>query len=579
MTTGNPMRLALSHYLRTLRERDEFDRLLPELLTEMGYIALVKPMAGVRQFGVDFPAAGKSLDDGVDELLLFVIKQGDINRRIWDGDPNAVRPSMDEIIDVYLASHVPSGYENHRKVIIVATTGDLGQAVQPNWAGYTSRHRQLRFEFWGADRVADLIEMHLLNEHLFDGQDRADLRKSLVMGADSGYRFEDLCRLMLRQLGLSTEGGLSDAGQHQTPAALVKALRRVHLAALVCSYWADAEGERRQALWVMERTVLWSFHRAVLQGLHQEADIQQAVRDIWESYREASRRYYQRIESHIRIKDGLSGYTREGSEYAMTLLEQVGLLASIGLSITMTDPATPDEIDQRALMANAMADLLRNHPAAASPRLDEQVVDVCLALVLLTRCGRFDTAKWWIAEIAGRLNFAFRIGRMFPIGTDSLDDMVELDVFGDDELTTRVKQYSWLLATIASWSVMLGLDEIYETLARSHAQSYPEVGSQLWHPPADWSTSWYFGPGHHERGSSEAPYSLPDRAQDLRNRIAKFNASGRLMWEETSPALQVGLWDIDFVACRHFRTPVPASMWYHLRDEPLLMDEPSTKDC
>ena len=74
MNAGNPMRLALSHYLRTLRERDEFDRLLPELLTQMGYVPLVKPKAGVRQFGVDFPAAGRSLRDGANELLLFVIK-------------------------------------------------------------------------------------------------------------------------------------------------------------------------------------------------------------------------------------------------------------------------------------------------------------------------------------------------------------------------------------------------------------------------------------------------------------------------------------------------------------------------
>lgn len=568
MSAGNPMRLALSQYLRTLRERDEFDRLLPELLAEMGYVALVKPKAGVRQFGVDFPAAGKSLKNGVEELLLFVIKQGDISRRIWDGDPNAVRPSMDEIIDVYLASHVPPSYANHRKVIIVATTGELGQEIQSNWAGYATRYPQLSFEFWGADRVADLIEVHLLNEHLFDGNDRADLRKSLVKGADSEYHFEDFCRLMLRQLGLAGDGQLSDVGLKQTPAALVKALRRVHLAALVCSHWADAEGESRQALWVMERAVLWSFHRAVLQTLHEEAGIQRVIFDIWDSYTAAARRYHKKIEGHIRIRDGLSGYTREGAEYAMTLLEQVGLLASIGLAFVATDRERFDGEDERTLMADALEDLLRNHPAAASPRLDEQVVDICLALVLLVQCGRFDTAKWWVAEVAGRLNFVFMLGRLFPVGNDSLDDLVELDVGTDNEEKALLKQYSWLLATVASWSVMLDLDGVYDALARGHTKDYPEVGSQLWHPPTDWSTKWYFGPVHHRQGDSEAPYALPASAQDLRDRIGEFNASNRLRWEETSPALQVGLWAIDFVACRHFRTPVPASMWYHLRDMP-----------
>jgi len=37
------MKLVLSQYLRTLRERDEFDRLMPELLFEMGYVTLSTP--------------------------------------------------------------------------------------------------------------------------------------------------------------------------------------------------------------------------------------------------------------------------------------------------------------------------------------------------------------------------------------------------------------------------------------------------------------------------------------------------------------------------------------------------------
>ena len=95
------MKLILAHYLRTLRERDEFDRLLPELLVEMGYVPLAKPQTGVRQYGVDFAAVGQCAEDGVKEILLFVIKQGDIGRTEWDGDPKtSVRPSLVEVLDV-----------------------------------------------------------------------------------------------------------------------------------------------------------------------------------------------------------------------------------------------------------------------------------------------------------------------------------------------------------------------------------------------------------------------------------------------------------------------------------------------
>lgn len=560
------MKPALSEYLRTLRERDEFDRLLPELVSEMGYVPLVRPKAGIRQYGVDFPAVGKSPQDGVDELMLFVIKQGNITRGVWSGAPDKVLESMQEVLHTYLDSHVPPEYRNYRKVIVLATTGDLTQDVQFNWTSFAEKHPQAVFRFWGADRVAELLETHLLNEQLFDAQDRTDLRKSLALAADSEYRFQDFCRLLRRQLGLAPDGTLTEAGQAKDRKAMVKALRRIHLAAMVCAYWADAEGERRQALWVLERTMLWAFHRAQLQQLEQHSDVMDALADIWNSYNEIGHRYYERILEHVHVKDGLSGYAQEGAEYALTVFEQVGLLATLGLSQIAVEP---DETRKKLMaenaltVAQALAAFLDSHPATGSPRLDHQVIDVCLGLVLFLSTGQEEAAKGWLNHLAGRLNFVFMTGRLFPVGTDSLDDLVELDAGGaNDEFKATLKQTSWLLATIASWCAMLGLDDVYSNLANGHNGTYPEVGAQIWHPADDWRVGWYFGPAHVNAGVTEAPYPLPTQAQDLRVRIQKFNASGRLKWEQNSPARAVGLWAIDFLACRHFRTPVPASMWY-----------------
>lgn len=561
------MRLVLSQYLRTLRERDEFDRLLPELLSEMGYVALVKPQAGTRQFGVDFAAAGKSLNDGVDELLLFVIKQGDIGRAEWSGGQNAVRPSMEEILDVFLASHVPPGYENHRKAIVVATTGDLNQDTLPNWSGFTQRHTQVVFEFWGADHVGGLLERHLLDENLFDAQDRSDLRKSLALAGDSEYRFTDLCRLLLRQLGLNADGSLSPQGQAQSRKDLVKALRRVHLAARICAYWADAEGDRRQAMWVLERTMLWCFHRAQAQELHTNDTVLQELFDIWKSHADAGQRLYELLLPHLDVKDGFSGYCREGAEYSVVLFEQIGLLASIGLAQALSgvdEAERAQAMNNARTIAHALATLLRNHSAAASPRLDGHVIDISLALVLLTVTGQRETTRWWMEELVGRLNFVYQLDQYLPVGTDSLDDLVEMDVEGGEALKATTKHTSWMLATLASWCAALKFDDLYSTLAQGAATKYPEVGAQLWHPATDWPSAWYFEPGHHRHGSSEAPYAMPPDAPVLRARIQAFNTSRVLQWEEHSPALVVGLWPVDFVACRHFRTPMPASVWYSM---------------
>ena len=45
--------MILAQYLRTLKERDEFDRLLPDILLAMGYVAISKPQTSIRQYGVD----------------------------------------------------------------------------------------------------------------------------------------------------------------------------------------------------------------------------------------------------------------------------------------------------------------------------------------------------------------------------------------------------------------------------------------------------------------------------------------------------------------------------------------------
>lgn len=61
------MRLALviAEYLRTLKERNELDRLLPDLLIEMGYVPVARPQTGNRQFGVDIAARGTNPDTGL----------------------------------------------------------------------------------------------------------------------------------------------------------------------------------------------------------------------------------------------------------------------------------------------------------------------------------------------------------------------------------------------------------------------------------------------------------------------------------------------------------------------------------
>lgn len=561
------MRLILSQYLRTLRERDEFDRLLPDLLVAMGYVPLAKPQTGVRQYGVDLAAVGKAAD-GTDELLLFVIKRGDVGRNDWDnGKPTSIRPSLNEVLDLYLTKLIPPEHAARRKKIILATTGDFKQDVDFVWTGFKeSNAARAEFDFWGADMVAGLLEVHMLDEHLFVDEDRADLRKALALAGDGDYDFRHLNWLLLRQLGLNADGSLATAATDAR--TLRKATRRAHLAAGICASWTEDEtdADSRQALWVSERALLWAWHRVQLLPAEHRKHLYPEIGALLISYTAAAKRYVEVLQPHVFVRDGLAGYGREGAEFAIVLLEHIGLHASVGMTC-MVQRVSDDE-GNRAMRANAevVADslcaLLQNNPASASPRLDRHAIDICLALEFLVVVGRVEQATTWLGQLTERLDYCFITKTRFPVSTDSLEDLVDLELFpGDTERNQELMRASWCVATIAGWCAVLGLDQHYEMLSRGVSKSYKSVCPQLWHPTSDWAERWYFGDAT-QSGYSEAPYALPEEVDEMRQRIADFLAKPEYEWLGSSPSRDAGLGALDFIACRHFRIPLPASAWY-----------------
>ena len=132
------MRLVIREYLSMLRESGELDALLPDLLLTMGIEPLTRPGRGIRQFGVDVPAVGIDPEDGLMKLFLFTVKRGNITRADWDGSPQSVRPSLNEILDSYLHNRVRPEHAGLPKKIVLATGGELRPEVDPNWRDFAA---------------------------------------------------------------------------------------------------------------------------------------------------------------------------------------------------------------------------------------------------------------------------------------------------------------------------------------------------------------------------------------------------------------------------------------------------------
>ena len=102
------MKLIFRSYLASLKEREELDAILPDLLSELGYVVYSRPQRGTTQAGVDIAAVGND-EDGERKVFLFSVKQGDLTRTTWNGNsPQALRPSLEEILDDYIPHRIPS---------------------------------------------------------------------------------------------------------------------------------------------------------------------------------------------------------------------------------------------------------------------------------------------------------------------------------------------------------------------------------------------------------------------------------------------------------------------------------------
>lgn len=559
------MKLILSQYIRSLKERDEFDRLLPDLLLAMDYVPISKPQLGVRQFGVDVAAVGTA-EDGVQELLLLVIKRGDVDRNAWDsGTPQSVRPSLNEVLDVYLKTHVQPAHAKLRKRIILASTGDLKQEVQPNWDGYiTENATRASFDFWGADHIAVLVERNMLNENIFSAESRTDLRKALALAAEIDYDQKDLHRLFRRLLGLNNDGELIEAPKRSED--LMKSLTVANLSTQLYSRWSEEEGNLKQSLIASERAMLWSWHRIQLEQPDKRSQYYEQFLEIWRTYKDVAYRYFCKLQHHLHVKDGLSGYCRENAEFALLTFEQIGIIATIGLSqlLVMADEEGAKlNLQNASVVADALAALISNNPVSGSPRLDGNVIDVTLAFILLIVTNHQADAANWLEELVTRADYTFKVKRNFPIATDSIDDLADATVDDDDALRSQLIT-SWFLPTLAGWAIILERDDVYDVLAKNTKSDYPEVCLQLWHPTEDVAKHLYFWPAQYKSGEAEAPILLPDSAAEYRGRMRAILELPRLDIRTFSPSILSGMDAIDLIASRHFRTPVTPYFWYRM---------------
>lgn len=559
------MRLVIREYLSMLKESGELDAMLPDLLFCMDIEPISKAQVGVRQYGVDVAGVGPDPDDGGKrKLFLFTVKQGDIDRRSWDGgDPQAVRPSLDEILDVYLQRHVDTEHQPLPKKIIVCCNGDMKQAVEPNWRGYKDRHAELgvvEFDFWRGDRLAALIERHFLDEYLFPESAQKQMRKTIALAdqnEDEPRHFYALIHDTLFERDLPTDG---------TPSARRKrqhALRLLNLSLNIVFHWCREADNLRPALLCAERAVLlaWDWMR---QGeLFECRTTRKEFESLLFTHLDVVHAYIKKLAPLCLVRDGLFGLGADELEYPLRTFDTIGILglhcvALKTLALAVEDDGARQNLDQRAQeTAQVLAALIANNPVAATPMYDGHAIDIVLGLLALSSSGLQAQAAGWVENLGVRICVAYQLGRNFPISTDSYDDLVAMHV---DQAPPKEKlmELSTLLPTLAHWHAVLDLPEPYAGFRNAVTSIFSETNLQLWFP--DESTEDHLYRENAGRtGAMLHSIQLPETLAELKTHILRLHRK-RSAFESLSCFAQ-GWPILGLIASRHFRTPVIPAYW------------------
>ena len=575
------MKLVIREYLASLRERDELDAILPDLLTELGFTVYSRPGRGTRQYGVDVAAVGEGRD-GVRRVHLFSVKSGDLDRTEWNtASPQSLRPSLDEILDHYVGSRIPPEYSDLPIAICLTFGGVIKEEIRAEVTGYMYRNSsdRMTFEEWNGDRLAEAVLEGILREDLLPGTMRGHLRKSVAMVEQpdvSREHFGRLLRAIVQAPGKNAAARLSQA-------------RLINICVWIMFVWAREADNVEAPFLASERAILqvWELLKSdIARGGKTAASAGEVINEltnlhfaIWDELFEA------KILPHAGVRHALSSAVGSPAslDVNLKLFDMIGRLAMRGLwLIWELSPASGpvlldddylsslpqafktssmDTVKQIDRLCHLMMQIVSNNRALLSPLADWQAIDIALAFTLLAcRPNAHGAIDEWAEELAKRSIFAFNVHGRYPITSHSYWDLVDHPSERTEEYRSANTEGSILFPMLALWAAARGKRELFDELAKFKAEALEHCTFQTWLPSEDSEANLYLGTDNH--GAALTGIPVTTGTSDTLDFVLE-EARTNTHYDELS-AVKLGHWALVPMVCRGQRLPVPPQLWREL---------------
>lgn len=534
------MKFAIHDYLAHLRERDELDAILPDLLRAMGFEIVKLAFRGEVEHGVDIAAFGQEKGEPI--LYLIQVKPGDIDATNWDCGPNSIRPTLNNLLDVPFQDLTRPKLQQARRKVLLVHNGVLRENIRDRFNGYLKGNFNMGFERWDLDRLAGLFTEHLFNERILPVPYRTLLKRTLVFLDVPDYDLSDFRELM--QSILPDAKPLSKDGRTR-----VFGFVRLILAMIRADCQRESVNSLTPAITAHEQALLalWGWMRR--NNFFSKLILEEFVR-TYLIYVKLLVEWAEVIAPAANAPDGLAhGGTYERVEYPMRTF---GVIANLGL-LAMALIFVPDSANKQRQLGRTiglLANAIRNNRSCHRPLLDNQSIDIFLGMWPLLLTGHTEFVKSWLADILEHLAIRKRVLGRLPETYNNIDAVVEYEATGERPIG-YTDSSSTLIYILFELTLLLGAEDLYA----GYRAAFEGVSLQIWYPPE--SVEDILFSREVSEGDTEIIHGLPESFEEFRLDVQARHRFDRL---DYSP-LKFGLPTMLLLASKHFRTPVFSFWW------------------
>ena len=552
------MKLILTNYIASLKEDKELDVLIQDILREYNIEIVFGPQRG-RQYGVDIYAVGEDPDDGVRKVLLITVKQGNLDRKNRQGSVQSIQPSLAEIATVFVRNNLLPEHRTLPIKIILAHNGYNEAPVQQNFVAFTEQYSQYAFAIWQLETLVNFVQDKLINEYIFSDNSRKLLRKVIINLYNPDYDLADFSQL-LDEITSQFKADISNKKQN------IKLIRKINLINAIAISYCEEEDDLRLAFKVSEITLLrlWDFqtqNRDILDGDY----VAEIIQTLF-TRQKLTEKYIQKISPICEIKDGFSRYCRDSIAYSYIAYEHIGFLSVAGLEtiqlgefFASSDPEfAKNLIDQANMFANTVVNLFNNNGVVFSPRVDNNIIEINLAFILLHKLNRKSNICGLLIQYLNQIASAKIFANVFPNFSNSIDEVYELDHDFEKRKLDKLSS-SQLLTNLIEWAVVVDDKSIYDAYVDLKNKLFKEVHLVLWFPDFETEKAMFKMNAMANTGYTLSNIIAADSFEEFKQIILDENEHN--CTEAEFVAFKQGMWTVGLIASRHYRTYVFPNYW------------------